>query len=125
MGITTRQFGQYAKGSRLTTAEMDENFNYLNDSKQAYTVAATGTVISFVAPQVYNTATAPATGNITNTLTNARIGVVQKIYHNHTIAPSTPAGWVLVGEGFYVPGVLNIISAEWVEGTRVEYWVTQ
>jgi hypothetical protein len=30
MGITTRQFGPYAKGSRLTTAEMDENFNYLN-----------------------------------------------------------------------------------------------
>jgi hypothetical protein len=30
MGITTREFGPYAKGSRLTTAEMDENFNYLN-----------------------------------------------------------------------------------------------
>jgi len=29
MGITTREFGPYAKGSRLTTAEMDENFNYL------------------------------------------------------------------------------------------------
>ena len=31
MGITTRQYGPYAKDSRLTTAEMDENFNYLND----------------------------------------------------------------------------------------------
>ena len=31
MGITTRQFGPNAKGSKLTTAEMDENFNYLND----------------------------------------------------------------------------------------------
>ena len=30
MGITTREFGPYAKGSRLTTAEMDENFNYLD-----------------------------------------------------------------------------------------------
>jgi hypothetical protein len=29
MGITTRQYGPYAKGSRLTVAEMDENFNYL------------------------------------------------------------------------------------------------
>ena len=29
MGITTREYGPYAKGSRLTTAEMDENFNYL------------------------------------------------------------------------------------------------
>ena len=29
MGIVTREYGPYAKGSRLTTAEMDENFNYL------------------------------------------------------------------------------------------------
>lgn len=31
MGITTRQYGPNAKGSRLTTAEMDENFNYLEE----------------------------------------------------------------------------------------------
>jgi hypothetical protein len=30
MGITTREFGPYAKGSRLSVSEMDENFNYLN-----------------------------------------------------------------------------------------------
>jgi hypothetical protein len=36
-----------------------------------------------------------------------------------------PIGWVLVGGGIYVPGVLNIIYAEWCGGTRVEYWVTQ
>jgi hypothetical protein len=29
MGITTREYGPFAKGSRLTTVEMDENFNYL------------------------------------------------------------------------------------------------
>ena len=74
---------------------------------------------------MYNTRTLPATGNITNDLTNARIGIVQKIYHNSAIAPSTPVGWVLVGEGFYVPSTLNIIYAEWVEGTTVEYWITQ
>ena len=125
MGITTRSFGPNAKGSRLTTEEMDENFNYLNETKHSYAVAATGVVITFDAPKVYNTHTAPATGNITNNLTGAKMGVIQKIYHNHTIAPSMPAGWVLVGEGFYVPQTLNIISAEWVEGTRVEYWVTQ
>jgi hypothetical protein len=90
-----------------------------------FTTATTGTNITFVVPQMYNTRTLPATGNITNDLTNARIGIVQKIYHNSLIAPSTPVGWVLVGEGFYVPGVLNIIYAEWVEGTTVEYWITQ
>lgn len=125
MGITTREYGPYAKGSRLNTAEMDENFNFLNDSKQPYTVAATGAVISFANPQIYNTASVPATGNLTSDLTDARIGIVQKIYHNSSIAPSTPAIWVLIGEGFYVPDTLNIIYAEWCDNTRVEYWITQ
>ncbi len=85
----------------------------------------TGLVIDFVNQKVYNTATSPASGNITNDLTNAKLGIVQKIYHNSSTAPSMPVGWVLLGEGFYVPSTLNIINAEWCEGTRVEYWVTQ
>ena len=88
-------------------------------------VQTTGLVIDFNIQKIFNTATAPATGNITNDLTNAKLGIVQKIYHNSLIAPSMPVGWVLVGEGFYVPGTLNIIYAEWASGTRVEYWVTQ
>jgi hypothetical protein len=88
-------------------------------------VTGSGTVISFVSTTVYNEWDAPATGSLTNNLTGAQIGVVQKIYHNHSIAPSTPAGWVLVSGGVYVPGTLNIIYAEWVKGTRVEYWITQ
>ena len=88
-------------------------------------VQTTGLVIDFNVQKVFNTATTPATGNITNDLTNAKLGIVQKIYHNSLIAPSMPVGWVLVGGGIYVPGVLNIIYAEWCGGTRVEYWVTQ
>ena len=52
MGITTRQYGPYAKGSRLTVAEMDENFNYLDTGPKSsdllpsidnyYTLGATG-----------------------------------------------------------------------------------
>jgi hypothetical protein len=42
MGITTREFGPNAKGSRLTTAEMDENFNYLNSKPyKVYTALLT------------------------------------------------------------------------------------
>jgi len=88
-------------------------------------VQTTGLLIDFQTQKIFNTASAPATGNITNDLTNAKLGIVQKIYHNSLIAPSMPAGWVLVGGGIYVPGVLNIIYAEWCGGTRVEYWVTQ
>jgi hypothetical protein len=85
----------------------------------------TGLTIDFLYQKVYNTATSPATGSITNNLTDAKLGVVQKIYHNSLIAPSMPAGWVLLGNGVYLPGALNIIYAEWCGGTRVEYWVTQ
>jgi hypothetical protein len=88
-------------------------------------VQTTGLLIDFQIQKIFNTAITPATGNITNDLTNAKLGIVQKIYHNSLIAPSMPAGWVLVGGGIYVPGVLNIINAEWCGGTRVEYWVTQ
>jgi hypothetical protein len=88
-------------------------------------IPGTGTVISFVNTTVYNEWDAPATGSLTNDLTGAQIGVVQKIYHNHTIAPSVPATWVVVSNGIYVPNTLNIIYAEWVKGTRVEYWITQ
>jgi len=88
-------------------------------------VPGTGTVISFVNTTVYNEWDVPATGSLTNDLTGAQIGVVQKIYHNHSIAPSVPQTWVVVSNGVYVPNTLNIIYAEWVKGTRVEYWITQ
>lgn len=87
-------------------------------------IEATGTLISFTTSTIYNTATAPATGNLTTDLTGAKVGIVQKIYHNHTVAPTPPAGWVLIG-GAYVTGVVNLIYAEWAKGTRIEYWITQ
>ena len=87
--------------------------------------STTGTVVSFTTNQVYNEWDVPGTGNITNSLTGAKTGIVQKIYHNNSVAPSAPAGWVVVSNGVYVPNVLNIIYAEWVKGTRVEYWITQ
>lgn len=89
------------------------------------TTSTTGTVISFATPQIYNTPSSPATGNITDDLTGAKIGVVQKIYHNDGTEPTYPAGWILIGSGTYTTGVLNLIFAEWVSGTRVEYWIIQ
>jgi hypothetical protein len=86
------------------------------------TVATTGTVISFETEKVYALPSAPANTNVTNNLTGAKIGVVQKIYHNNSTAPTFPAGWVCIG-GTYTTSVLNIIYAEWVEASRVEYWI--
>ena len=118
LGTRDSRYGGHYKPTAILAEDLREAFVYA-------ATQATGTVIDFKAAKVYNQWDSPATGNITDDLTNARMGVVQKIYHNSLIAPSTPAGWVLVGEGFYVPGVLNIINAEWVSGTRVEYWITQ
>ena len=92
---------------------------------QPYTTATTGSVISFIVPQVYNSVASPSSSNITDSLTSAKIGIVQKIYHNHTVAPTFPAGWVKMGTATYTTSTLNVIFAEWVSGTRVEYWITK
>jgi len=92
---------------------------------QPYTTATTGAVISFIVPQVYNSVASPSSSNITDSLTSAKIGVVQKIYHNHTVAPTFPAGWVKMGTATYTTSTLNVIFAEWVSSTRVEYWITK
>ena len=89
------------------------------------TVATTGSVISFSVPVVWNTPASPSASNLTDDLTNAKIGYIQKIYHNKATAPTVPAGWVLIGTGTYTTSTLNIIFAEWVSSTRVEYWITK
>jgi len=97
-----------------------------NATNTKYEVAATtGAVISFATPQIYNSIASPSSSNLTDNLTGARIGIVQKIYHNAGTAPTVPAGWVLRGTGAYVTSTLNIIYAEWSVGTTVEYWITQ
>ena len=111
-------------GRWKTGNEALDNWNDLPYDTGEDVEATTGTVISFEASKIYNTPAAPATGNITDNLTGAKIGIVQKLYHNHSTAPTVPAGWVLIG-GSYATEEINIIYAEWVKGTRVEYWITQ
>ena len=101
------------------------SFTWNNNQVLTTPSSTTGTVVSFTSNQVYNEWDTPGTGNITNDLTGAKTGIVQKIYHNNSVAPSVPATWVAVSNGVYVPNILNIIYAEWVKGTRVEYWITQ
>ena len=85
----------------------------------------TGLTIHFSAKTIFNGPTLPETFSaITENLTNAKIGVVQKIYHSGA-TPTFPATWQLIGEGDYYPNVLNIIYAEYVEPNWTEYWVVQ
>ena len=99
--------------------------SYFDSIFPRITVASTGSVISFNVPVIWNSPSSPSTANITDNLTGAKIGYVQKIYSNKAVAPTVPAGWVLIGTGTYTTSTLNIIFAEWVSGTRVEYWITK
>lgn len=87
----------------------------------------TGVAINFIQQKIYNTSTSPATGNITFSQLGAKLGVVQKIYHNSGTAPtfSGVSGIQIVSQGLYAEGQLNIIFAEWVADNRVEYWIVQ
>jgi len=92
--------------------------------KQDFATATTGAVISFAVPQVYNSVASPTASNITDNLTGAKIGIVQKIYSNKATEPTYPAGWVKLS-GTYTNSVTNIIYCEWCEGSRVEYWIVE
>jgi hypothetical protein len=111
--------------TKAKTAQAVQDSLTLADTALQPTTADTGAVIDFVSNKVFNSPASPATGNITDNLTGAKIGTVQKIYHNSGTAPTVPAGWVLLGSGTYQTSELNIIFAEWVSGTRVEYWIIQ
>lgn len=95
------------------------------DLKQNKATSSSGVVIGFTSSLVYNSPSSPGTASVTDNLTGAIIGVVQKIYHNYSTQPTFPAGWVIMGSNTYTVSTLNIIYAEWVTGTRVEYWIVK
>lgn len=89
------------------------------------TVAASGLVVDFTAPKIFNTVALPGTANVSQNVTGAKLGIVQKVYHSALSEPSFPNTWVKIGSGEYVTGELNIIYAEWCGNGRVEYWIVQ
>ncbi len=103
----------------------DSSGNVVGVFESPYSLSGTGTVIHFSSSTIFGTSSSPETGNITDSLTNSKLGIVQKIYHNSGSAPTVPAGWVLLGSTTYQISTLNIIYAEWVGGTRVEYWIVR
>lgn len=124
-GVTTVTSLNLSVGDYCELKKISSGNWILSISNKSKVVAATGAAITFANPIIYNSIASPSSSNITNDLTGAIIGVVQKIYHNAGTAPTVPAGWVLRGTGAYVTSTLNIIYAEWSVGTTVEYWITQ
>ena len=81
--------------------------------------------ITFDLPMIYGSPISPLSINFTSDLTNSRYSIVQKIYHNSSVSPTFPVGWIRIGRGTYALNMLNIIYAEWAGVSRVEYWITQ
>ena len=124
VGISSTQDLTERGSAQTNSARTIYTYADLKEGAQIAT-ATTGGEVSFTEKEIYNTSAAAGTGNITNDLTGAQLGIVQKIYHEEGSAPSFPAGWVLLGSGTYSTTALNIIYAEWCGGTRVEYWIVQ
>jgi len=87
--------------------------------------ATSGIDISFRTAEVYNTRSSAGTGNLTGDYTSAIIGVVQKVYHNDSVAPTVPGTWIKLGTGTYTPSTLNIIYVEWTSSNIAEYWIVK
>lgn len=87
----------------------------------------TGVSVVFSEEFIYNTASSPATGNVSFDQTNSRLGVIQKMYHNDTVAPTFSGVTDIqkITTNPYVPNVLNIFLFEWTEDNRVEYHIMQ
>ena len=83
----------------------------------------TGISVGFTNSMIYNSPSSPGTSSITENLTGAKIGIVQKIYHQFTTAPTIPVNWTKLGSGNYATSSLNRIYVEWVGGTASEYWI--
>lgn len=119
-------------GAGNTSAVVASNVKLLVDASNDFTtaflkkaIATTGNVIQFDTDRVYNSISSPTTGVMSNNLSGAQIKIVQKIYYNHSTTNPFPVGWVRLGSKTYTPSALNIIYAEWVGGSRVEYWISQ
>ncbi len=84
---------------------------------------STGTTIQFDKLREYNYS-APATGNITEDLTDAKAAIIQVIYHEDLSAFTFPSGWELIG-GEYDGTKINKIFVEWITGSISHFWITQ
>lgn len=112
-------------GTSVFNLGLDSNGFVVTGTTSNTTLTASTSVINFSANTIFGTYSSPLSTNLTDDLTNSKLGVVQKIYHNSGTAPTVPVGWVLLGSTTYQTSTLNIIYAEWSEGTRVEYWIVR
>jgi len=85
-----------------------------------------GTVVTFAQDTDFGSEASPETGNISYSTSGAKVGVISRVIHNHTIAPTFAANMQkLTNSGDYVVGVVNYIYCEYRSATKVIYSITQ
>lgn len=138
-GASTRTFSLgYSAGNNVKVQDISgttnvtvtaDTFKYNTYDVTTYNVVEDNTAnatVVFSTPKVYvGSAGADLSGTISSSFTDAKVGIVQKIYHNSGSEPSWPATWVRIGSGEYSTGTTNIIYVEYVRSGRAEYWITQ
>tara|TARA_R110002126_G_scaffold116875_3_gene256503 strand:- start:4384 stop:7092 length:2709 start_codon:yes stop_codon:yes gene_type:complete len=123
--VTGTTYSPIYSGDGVTSLYYGDGSN-LTGIGNTNVVTGTTTVIDFSGLTYHFDAVSPSSSTgFTSDLTGAKVGLIQKIYSNHTSEPTYPAGWVLMGDAIYFTSTLNIIYAEWAGGTRVEYWYVQ
>jgi hypothetical protein len=86
----------------------------------------TGTTIDFKQDGNYGTIASPETGNITASISDARLGVTNIIIHNSGTAPTFSSPFKkLSGSSSYVINVINYIMCQYVNDTEIVYSINQ
>lgn len=87
---------------------------------------ATGTALTFLTDRVYGTVASPETGNITATITGAKLGVTNIVIHDNGTEPTFDAKFKkLSGSGSYVTGEINYIFCCYINDTEIIYSINQ
>ena len=82
--------------------------------------------INFDQPREYGSISTPRTGNLTQDLTGAKRGIVQKIYHQQGAEPDFPTGWIPLDDSAEYSTEatkINLIFANFAGSGNVLYWI--
>jgi len=82
--------------------------------------SGSGTEVTFTADKFYGTTDTPETGNITATLTGAKLGVTVCVIHQTGSEPTYPVTFIKVG-GSYDSAKLNYIYIQYIDDTHQLY----
>ena len=124
-GLVSNVFQMTSGATNGYVLTSDSSGNATWQQSQDVTTLGTGLTIHFSAKTIFNLPSSPATGNVSGDTTNAKLGLIQKLYHSGSTEPTFPITWKLVGEGVYFTNELNIIYAEYIESNWIEYWIIQ